>query len=84
MKEIQKAILDEYPNASIVIESFGSGAESMDVRIEDRLFVCAFIPSQGYGIDEIKDDCPLTSTYSNFAPNAEGAVEVLFRLIRGL
>ena len=81
MEKIKSDILRKYPSAKTTIETFDNGAAVLDVRLEPRLFSCSFIPSRGYGIDEVKDDGGLTSIYSHATSDESGAIEVLFRLI---
>jgi hypothetical protein len=81
MEKIKEGILAKYPSAIITVEVFPSGAAILDARLGTRLFACSFTPSQGFGIDEVKDEGGLTSTYSHAATDEEGAIKVLLHLI---
>lgn len=80
-EQIRDAVLKKYPSATVDVESFPSGAEMVDVRWSDRLFVCAFSPTHGFGIDEVHENEGLDSSYRHAARDGEEALAKLFELM---
>ena len=51
----QKIRLD-FSEAIVTLECFSSGAAMLDVQLYDKLFVMAYSPTSGFGIDEVEEE----------------------------
>jgi hypothetical protein len=71
-----------FPGVVTEVEHFPSGAAMLDVRWLGRLFVLAYSPSGGFGVDEVKDDEGMEMGYRFRSADYAEAVEELFRLLR--
>ncbi len=72
-----------YPGAEAHIEGFASGAATLDVRWRTRVFVLAYSPSRGFGVDELQEGEGFETGYRFASPDFEGAAAELHRLLRG-
>jgi hypothetical protein len=72
------------PGTDVDLSTFPSGAAMVDVRRDGHLYVLAYSPSRGFGVDEVTDaDGFLLSyrfTYEEFGP----AAARLWELVTGV
>jgi hypothetical protein len=61
--------------------SFDSGAIMLDIFCQSRMFVLAYSPRNGFGIDEIKDDDGFELGYKFHAENFDTAKEKIKELL---
>jgi hypothetical protein len=71
-----------FPEAKAELESFPSGAAMLDVRRGGRLFVLAYTPRGGFGVDEVGEEEGFDTGYKFVSEGFDEAAEELRRLLR--
>lgn len=73
--QLAERLREAATDAVVEFTAFPSGSAMLDVRRQGRLFVMAFSPSQGFGVDEVRDGEGLHNAYqfvfSDFRPAAD-------------
>jgi lactoylglutathione lyase len=72
-----------FPTARVETSTFPSGAASLSIVQDDRLFIMDFAPSTGFGVDEVRPGEEYLNQYSfttdDFQQAAEKLVEIAGR-----
>jgi hypothetical protein len=71
----------KYMGAQTQLEVFDSGAIMLDVSWQNRLFILAYSPKNGFFVDEVLDDDYFGMGYQFHANNFDQAIEEIDRLI---
>ena len=74
--------LEMIPGQSVKLSTFPSGAAMLNVHSRDRLFVLAFSPKFGFGVDEVKDDDGISNFYRFVFRDFENAEKQLWELLK--
>ncbi len=82
ISDLFEQIKRDFPHSPTELETFASGAAMLDVRLGDRLFVFAYSPESGFGIDEVLEDEGFDYGYRFLSKDFNSAVEELYRLLR--
>lgn len=75
------SIRERFPGSDTTVERFPSGAFTINVRVQGRLFELTVSESQGFGIDEVTADDGFNSGYAFGATTFEQAAEILVSLL---
>jgi predicted enzyme related to lactoylglutathione lyase len=67
-------------DADVEFTSYPSGSAMLDVRRQGRLFVMAFSPAQGFGVDEVRDGEGIQNAYQFVFNEFQPAAEKLWEL----
>lgn len=67
--------------AEVDIERFSSTAIMLDIRYQDKLFVIAYSPNYGFGVDEVKEGDAFTASYGFNTNDINLAIHKIYRLI---
>jgi hypothetical protein len=71
------------PRASVDFSVLPSGSAMLDVRRDGRLYVLAYSPERGFGVDEVGDDDGFLVSYRFTYPGFEPAAARLWELVVG-
>jgi hypothetical protein len=64
IEDFAQQIKLSFPGCNIEIDSFPSGSIMLDLYRDDRLFVLAYSPKDGFCVDEVRDRDAFNSGYS--------------------
>lgn len=78
---LAKKIELDFPEAMTTLECFSSGAAMLDIHLNDRLFVMAYFPGNGFGIDEVGEEDAFNTGYNFNTRDFYSATEKLNQLI---
>lgn len=67
--------------AKVEITSFPSGAAMLDVWRAGRLFVLAYFPGEGFGVDEVLDGEGFEMGYRHFFQDFDRAANQLMAMV---
>ena len=81
IKESIKCLQMDFPDLSVEIDRFPSGSIMIDIHRNERFFVLAYSPKQGFGVDEVKEHDYFDSGYGFVTQNLEVAFEQLRKII---
>jgi len=70
-------------DADVQFTAYPSGSAMLDVRRHGRLFVMAFSPNLGFGVDEVRDGEGLQNTYQFVFSDFQPAANKLWELAAG-
>jgi hypothetical protein len=70
------------PATNTEVHTFPSGAVMLDVRHSGRLFVLAYTPAGGFGVDEVREEEGFEMGYRFLSKDFREAAEELHRLLR--
>lgn len=74
MKRLQEGLAAEPNGIDAALTTFPSGSAMLDVRRDGRAFVMTYMPTQGFGVDELHPDDGMVTGYrfvfADFAPAA--------------
>jgi hypothetical protein len=73
---------DSFPGSTTELTNFPSGAIMLDVRWHNRLFVLAYFPTHGFGVDEVGDEGGFDMAFSFISPHLEAAAEEIHRRLK--
>ena len=76
-----QSVKSKFPNASVEVQNFDSGAVMVDVRMGSKLFVCSYSPTNGFGVDQATSDSGFDSTFTHAAKSVDEAAAKLIELI---
>ena len=71
-----------FPSAETDLEVFPSSAVMLDVRLKKRLFVLAYYPGRGFGVDEVLENEGFNTGYRFVSEDIRLAEQELLRLLR--
>ena len=71
-----------FPGAVAEMATFPSGAAMLDVRWRGHLFVVAYTPRGGFGVDEVGEDEGFDTGYKFISQGFDEAAAELRRLLR--
>lgn len=77
IKQLEK----DFSDLSLEIDYFPSGSIMIDIHRNNKFFVLAYSPKQGFGVDEVKEDDYFDSGYSFITQNSEEAFKQLRKII---
>lgn len=82
MADLAKGISSAHSDVSTELTEFTSGGAMLDVRNgKGRLFVMAYTPTHGYGVDEVREDEGFLPGYQYSFTEFDDAADQLQRLI---
>jgi hypothetical protein len=70
--------------AKVEVEIFPSNAMMLDIFYQDKLFVIAYSPSSGFGVDEIKEGEGFITSYNFYTDEIDLAEQQIYKLIEQL
>jgi hypothetical protein len=71
-----------YSGSTTELETFPSGTAMLDVRWQGRLFVMAYSPADGFGVDEVREGEDFNMGYQFVSNEFDEAAEELHRLLK--
>ena len=71
------------PEAAVDFNTFPSGSAMLDVRRAGRLYVMAYSPDRGFGVDEVGDNDGFLVSYRFSYTQFEPAASRLWQLVTG-
>ena len=80
--QLENDIKNQFPTAETELKDFSSGSAMLDIRFMDRLFVMAYSPESGFGVDEVLEGEGFDMGYRFLSDDFEPAAEELYRLLR--
>jgi hypothetical protein len=81
---LAKQIELSFSGAKIDLEFYSSGAAMLDIHCNNRLFVLAYSPNNGFGVDEVKDEDFFGMGFSFSTNHFNVAAEQLNKLIQSV
>ncbi|HLO47102.1 MAG TPA: hypothetical protein VK211_01545 [Kamptonema sp.] len=79
---LAKQIELDFSGAKTTLECFYSGAAMLDIHLNDRLFVMAYFPAHGFGVDEVGEEDGFNTGYNFNTPDFYLATKKLNQLIK--
>ena len=80
--QLSERIKADFKGATTSVEDFASGAVMFDVRFNDRVFVMAYSPASGFGVDELLEGEAFDTGYRFLSKDFDSTAEELYRLLR--
>jgi hypothetical protein len=68
--------------ARVETQVFSSEAMMIDIFCQDKLFVVAYSPSYGFGVDEVKEGDGFTTSYNFYTNEIDLVGQEIHRLIK--
>ncbi|MEH1937638.1 MAG: hypothetical protein V7L14_28800 [Nostoc sp.] len=78
---LAKQIELSFPGAITTVEIFPSGSAMLDIHLHNKLFVMAYSPTHGFGIDEVGDEDGFDTGYRFNTKDFYVATEEVNKLI---
>lgn len=72
-----------FPGARVELEVFPSGAAMLDVRLSERMWVLAFTPAGGFGVDEVGPEDAFDTGYRFVSRDFAAAEKQMYALLEG-
>lgn len=82
ISDLAKKIELDFPGAVTTLECFSSGAAMLDIHLNDKLFVMAYFPAHGFGIDEVGEEDGFNTGYKFSTQDFYVAKEKVNQLIK--
>lgn len=76
-----KQLERDFPDLITEIDCFPSGSIMIDIHRNNKFFVLAYSPKQGFGVDEVQEDDYFDSGYSFVTQSSEEAFKQLRKII---
>jgi hypothetical protein len=80
--DLAERIKKDFPDAQTELETFASGSAMLDVQRDERLFVFAYSPSSGFGVDQVSESEGFNTGYRFTSNDFQSAARELYRLLR--
>jgi len=83
IRRLEAEIQSAFSFARTRVDTFASGAATLDVHLRGRVFIFEYLPSHGgYGVDEVLADDGFTLGYRHSSTDFDEAAEQLRALLR--
>jgi hypothetical protein len=82
MKTLARHLNESVPGAMTEFTAFPSGAAMLDVRVNGRLFVMAYSPAGGFGVDESREEEGFDTGYRFISRDFDSAATELQQLMK--
>ena len=82
IQALKDRISSRFRSARTDLEVFSSGAAILDVRLKNRLFVLAYYPRHGFGVDEVLENEGFNTGYRFVTKDLHAAEQELLRLLQ--
>ncbi|MBD2297655.1 hypothetical protein H6G80_06980 [Nostoc sp. FACHB-87] len=79
---LAKQIKLSFPGAITTLEIFSSCSAMLDIRLNNKLFVLDYSPTNGFGIDEVREEDAFNTGYRFNTKDFYIATEELNKLIK--
>jgi hypothetical protein len=79
---LAKQIELSFPGAITTLEIFSSSSAMLDIRLHNKLFVMAYSPTNGFGIDEVGEEDGFDTGYRFNTKDFYVATEEVNKLIK--
>jgi hypothetical protein len=78
---LEQKLRGQFPTAVLDVTWFASSAFMVDVRLGSRLFVVAFSPTTGFGVDEVQESDDIDTSFRYSAANVDEVISKLTNLV---
>ena len=79
--ELARQIEEAFSDVEIDLMVFPSGSVMLDIRRHSRLYVLAYSPQRGFGVDEVRGEEGFLVGYAFASPDFDPAAEQLWALV---
>ncbi len=69
------------PSAVVELVSYDGGGVIVDVHVNGRLFVLAYSPSGGFGVDEVSNNEGLGAGYKHVVADIDSAIALMWSML---
>lgn len=82
IKDFAEQIKTSFPSLEVEIDAFSSGAVMLDIHKHNSLFVLAYSPKHGFGVDEVHEHDGFDSGYIFHTKDLDEALARLMKIIK--